>query len=103
MIKIQNSLQKLELDYLVLSNGECVYFAKTAAGAVKQFVKQQKEHFRDGGLEKDWKKKLVARPANKDQIESAVDSICEHYAMRYLRADQLRRSIERYCFVVDFN
>lgn len=103
MIKIQNSLQKITLDFLVLNNGDCVYFAKTAAGAVKQFVKQQKEHFRDGVFEKDWQKKLVARPANKDQIEGAVYSICEHYAMHYLRADQLRRSIERYCFLVEFN
>jgi len=98
MIKIQNSLQKLELDYLVLSNGESVYFAKTETGAIKQFIKLQKEHFSVD----DFKKGLFARHANKEQIESAVYSICENYASRYLRADQLRRSIERYCFVVDF-
>ena len=103
MIKIQNSLKKITLDYLVLNNGDCVYFAKTAAGAVKQFVKQQKEQAVDEEWVEGWQKKLVANYANKDQIERAVESICEHYAKHYLRADQLRRSIERYCFVVEFN
>lgn len=103
MIKIQNSLQTITLNFLVLNNGDCVYFAKTAVGAVRQFVKQHKEQAIDEEWEADWQKKLVANYANKDQIELAIDSICEHYTKQYLRADQLRRSIERYCFVVEFN